>query len=218
MRLAPIASKPVQKRMRWVLGRRDAARNSRWTMGRKIMIYQTPARCSLPLTWGNYSCQTFKEHREIAHPRSTQGCIKLGPVRAGVGVREVILALSGDQSNPPGLAAGSRWSFWDRGGNDHRKAASQGRVPRKGARPSSNELHSGPLAEAEKPVWHACRGAEHLLRRYAEVAVPQTRWNVPTNRSLEKGNGPPLLRRKTRLNAAVFAPNTLTDGRHQLLS
>ena len=180
------------------------------------MIYQTPARCSLPLTWGNYSCQTFKEHREMARPRSTQGCIKLGSVRVGAGVREVVLLLSGDQSNPPGLAAGSRWSFRGRRGNAHRKAASQGRAPRKGVRPGSNELHSGPPAEVQKPVWHACRGAGHLLRRYPEVAAPQPRWNIATNRSLANGNGPPLLRRKTRLNRAVFTPNTLTDGRHQL--
>jgi hypothetical protein len=148
MRLAPIASNAVQQRMRWVLGRRDAARSSRCTMGRKVMIYQTPAGCSLPLTWGNYSRQTFKEHREIDLLRSTQGCIKLGSVRAGAGVREVVLLLSVDQSNPPRLAACSRWSFRGGRGNDHRKAPSQGRAPRKGARPGSNDLHSGPLAEA----------------------------------------------------------------------
>jgi hypothetical protein len=135
--------------MRWVLGRRDAARNSRCTMGRKVMIYQTPARCSLPLAWRHYSCQTSKEHREMARPSSTQGCIKLGSVRVGAGVREVVLLLSGDQSNPPGLAAGSRWSFRGRRGNAHRKAPSQGRALWKGARPGSNELRSGPLAEAQ---------------------------------------------------------------------
>ena len=49
-----------------------------------------------------------------------QGCIKLGLVRAGAGVREVSPFLSGAQSNPAGLAAGSRWSFRGRRGNDHR--------------------------------------------------------------------------------------------------
>jgi hypothetical protein len=49
-----------------------------------------------------------------------QGCIKLALVRAGAGVQEVSPFLSDDQSNPAGLAAGSRWSFLGRRGNDHR--------------------------------------------------------------------------------------------------
>ena len=41
-------------------------------------------------------------------------CIKLGLARASVGAREVFPCLSAGQSNPAGLAEGSRWSF--RGG------------------------------------------------------------------------------------------------------
>lgn len=38
-----------------------------------------------------------------------QGCIKLGLVRAGAGVREVVPPLPSDHSNPAGLAAGGRF-------------------------------------------------------------------------------------------------------------
>ena len=41
--------------------------------------------------------------------------------------------------------------------NDHRKTASQGRAPRRGARSGSHELHSRPLTDAYKQGWHARR-------------------------------------------------------------
>jgi len=54
--------------------------------------------------------------RKRGRPAAGQGCIKLGLVGAGAGVREVFPFFAGAQANPAGLAAGSRWSFRGRGG------------------------------------------------------------------------------------------------------
>ena len=77
------------------------------------------------------------------------------------------------QANPEGCqrVAGGRSPLAP---NDHRKTASQGRAPRRGARAGYNEPHSGPLSGVRRPVWHLCRGAGHLLRRFPEVATPKT--------------------------------------------
>ena len=44
-------------------------------------------------------------HHKITKSRATQGCIKLGLVRAGAGGREVFPVRSGGQSNPAGLVS-----------------------------------------------------------------------------------------------------------------
>jgi len=55
------------------------------------------------------------------------------------------------------MVAGGRSGQW---GDDHRKAASDGRAPRRGARPSPNVLHTRLLQHAPQGrVWHPCRGA-----------------------------------------------------------
>jgi hypothetical protein len=47
----------------------------------------------------------------VALKSEGQGCIKLGLVHAGAGLREVFPLVSADTSNPAGLVAGSRGSF-----------------------------------------------------------------------------------------------------------
>ena len=51
-----------------------------------------------------------------------------------------------------------------RGGNDHREAVSDGRAPRKGARPSPDVLQADPLEQApQRRVWHPPAGVQHIF-------------------------------------------------------
>jgi hypothetical protein len=68
-----------------------------------------------------------------------------GLVRAGAGVREVSAILSGNQSNPAGLAAGSRWSLRGRRGNDHRTREPKVLASRRDARTAHAQPKTSPF-------------------------------------------------------------------------
>ncbi len=105
---------------------------------------------------------------------SPQGCIKLGLVRVGAGFREVSPFLSGSSSNPAGLAAGSRWSFWGRRGNDHRTREPKSPASRKDARPAWAQVKSAHFHGRPKPA-----GKGSGTRSGCRACCAFSRWSAP---------------------------------------
>jgi hypothetical protein len=80
---------------------------------------------------------------------------------------------------PGGLADGSGSSFRAKGGTTtgkaHRMVEHPGGVPE-----PAPTCYRSQLQQAQRPVSHPCRGADQLLRRYAEVATPNA-WRPPAS-------------------------------------
>ena len=85
---------------------------------------------------------------------------------------DILRGIAGGQ--PGGLPEGSRSSFQGKGGTTTGKRVSQAGAPRQGCQTQPIVvIYPDPRLQAERPLWHPCRGARPLLRRCPEVAAPK---------------------------------------------
>jgi hypothetical protein len=108
-----------------------------------------------------------------------QGCIKLGPVHAGAGLREVFRLVSADQSNPAGLVAGSRGSFQGSRGNDPRTGRLDILASWRDARTARFLVESAPVRARSKTGWQQFWHPFWVQ----EVLSALTRWSAPFARA-----------------------------------
>ena len=125
-----------------------------------------------------FSCYLPVILRPIFSPQPflPPGCIKLRLVHAGVGLRQVFLLLSGDQSNPAGLAAGSRGSFQGSRGNDPRTRGLEILASWRDARTARSLVKPGPVRVRSKTGW------QQLWHPFwvQETTCAFTRWSAPS--------------------------------------
>ena len=131
------------------------------------------------ISQGGRGRMTVRMRSTASHSFRAESGTRWNASLPGSGAQSLMSVYDQNQHEPEGRANPEGWQRVAGGrsgqrGNDHRKTASDGRAPRRGARPSPGVLQPATLGQAPpRRCWHPCRGAELLRRCYPEVAAPK---------------------------------------------